>query len=164
MLRSVIAAAMMLCAHISASAQMQIQRVDTCFEDPIAALRLSQLEQGIGQCDKLIEDQATPPTRRGEALAQRGLMRAHMFTIVATPGQATLAMATQGIADITESLRLHTPAMARRNLLLVIRAQLYIATGQTRRASDDFSAVLGDDPDNAAAKRGRDRLGPAEGL
>jgi len=164
MLRSILAAAVMLCAPISASGQMQIRRVDTCFEDPIAVLRLSQLEQGIAQCDTLIEDQATPPTRRGEALAQRGLMRAHMFTIIATPGQATIAMATQGIADITESLRLHTPAMVRRNLLLVVRAQLYVATGQTRRASDDYTAVLRDDPDNAAAKRGRDRLGPAEGL
>jgi hypothetical protein len=54
--------------------------------------------------------------------------------------------------------------MERRNLLLVIRAQLYMATGQTRRASDDYSAVLRDDPNNAAARRGRDRLGPTEGL
>jgi len=155
---------MMLCAPISAFGQMQLQRVDTCFEDPVTALRLSQLEQGIAQCDKLIEDQATPPTRRGEALAQRGLMRAHIFTIVATPGQATLAMATQSIADISEALRLHTPAVERKNLLLVIRAQLYVATGQTRRALEDYAAILRDDPNNAAAVRGRDRLGPAEGL
>jgi tetratricopeptide (TPR) repeat protein len=142
----------------------QVVRIDTCFEQSIAALRLNQLEQGIAHCDKLIEDQATPPSRRGEALAQRGLMRAHIFTIVATPAPTTLAMATQSIADITESLRLHSPAVERRHVLLAIRAQLYIATGQTRRAAEDYAAILRDDPNNAAAKRGRDRLGPIEGL
>ena len=142
----------------------QVVPIQTCFEESVAALRLSQLEQGIGHCDKLIEDQATPATRRGEALAQRGLMRARVFTLVATPGPTTLAMATQSIAHITESLRLHSPAVERRHVLLVIRAQLYAATGQIRRAAEDYAAILRDDPNNAEARRGRDRLGPAEGL
>ena len=142
----------------------QVVPIQTCFEESVVALRLNQLEQGIGHCDKLIDDQATPPTRRGEALAQRGLMRARIWTIVATPGPTTLAMATQSIADITESLRLHSPAVERRHVLLVIRAQLYVATGQTRRAAEDYAAILREDPNNPEARRGRDRLGPAEGL
>jgi hypothetical protein len=162
MLKATAIAALVLAGVLPALSQ--VVPIQTCFEESVAALRLNQLEQGIGHCDKLIEDQATPPARRGEALAQRGLMRARVFTIVATPGPTTLAMATQSITDITESLRLHSPAMERRHVLLVIRAQLYAATGQTRRAAEDYAAILRDDPNNAEAKRGRDRLGPAEGL
>jgi hypothetical protein len=137
----------------------ELRKINTCFEESLAALRLSQLDQGIGHCDQVIEDKATPADRRGQAFAQRGLMHARRWTIVATP-----AVAVQGIADITEALGLHTPANGRRHQLLLVRAQLYVATGQTRRAAADYGAILKDDPNNTVAKSGRDRLGSMEGL
>jgi len=137
----------------------EIRRVSTCFEESIAALRLSQLEQGIAYCDQVIEDKAVPSDRRGQALAQRGLMYARRWSIVVTP-----AFAVQGIADITEALRLHVPAVERKHQLLLVRAQLYVATGQTRRASRDYTAILDEDPNNTEAVTGRNRIGPSEGF
>ena len=137
----------------------EFQRINTCFVNSLAALRLSQLEQGIAHCDKVVEDQAKPRGQRGQALGQRGLMQARRWTILLTP-----ALAVQAISDITEALALHAPAMPRKHQLLLVRAQLYAATGQSRRAADDYGAILNDDPNNAAARRGRDRLGPAEQL
>jgi hypothetical protein len=130
------------------------RKINTCFEESIAALRLSQLEDGIARCDEMIEDKATPSDRRGQAYAQRGLMQAHRWSIV-----STIAFAVQGIADITESLRLHTPPIERMHQLLLVRARLYVATGQTRRASDDFTAILAEDPNDAEASNGLRRLG-----
>ena len=65
----------------------------------------------------------------------------------------------QGIADITEGFRLHTPNEERRRQLVLVRAQLYAATGQTRRATEDFRDVLAGDPANAVARTGLRRLG-----
>jgi hypothetical protein len=45
-----------------------------------------------------------------------------------------------------------------------IRARLYAATGQTRRASDDFTAILAEDPNDAEASNGLRRLGQPAGL
>jgi hypothetical protein len=137
----------------------EIQRINTCFVEWLAPLRLSQLEQGIAHCDQLIEDKATPSAQRGEAFAQRGLMYARRWSIVSTP-----ALAVQGVADITEALRLHTPAIARKHELLIVRAQLYVAIGQTRRASEDFTAVLNEDAGNAEAQSGLRKLGSPAGL
>jgi hypothetical protein len=86
-------------------------------------------------------------------------MYARRWALVSTP-----AFAFQAIADISEGLRLQAPAMARKHLLLLIRAQLYAATGQNRRALDDFAAVLDEDPNNIAAGDGRKKLGPPEGF
>ena len=138
----------------SAALGQQVRPINTCFEESLAAFRLSQLEQGIAHCDQVIEDKAVPSDRRGQAFAQRGLMYARRWSIV-----STIAFAVQGIADITEGLRLHTPAVARKHQLLLIRAQLYVATGQTRRAADDFTAILNEDPTNADARNGLGRLG-----
>jgi len=78
-----------------------------------------------------------------------GLLYAKRWSIIeASPdGQ-------RGIADITEGLRQHTPAKDRKHQLLNIRGQLYLATGQTRRASDDFKAVLAEAPDDDQAWAG----------
>ena len=119
------------------------------------------VEDGIALCSEVIEDKAAVPQRSGEAYAQRGLMQAHRWTIMATPastqGIATQGIATQGIADITEALKLHTPPQARKHLLWFVRARLYAATGQNRRASEDFNAILRGDP--AMARRKEDLLG-----
>ena len=136
----------------------EFRKINTCFEESIAALRLIQLEDGIARCDAVIEDKATPSDRRGQAYAQRGLMQARRWSIV-----STTAFAVQGIADISEALRLHTPPIERKHQLLLIRAQLYAATGQTRRASDDFTAILAEDPNDAAASNGLRRLGQPAG-
>jgi hypothetical protein len=137
----------------------EVRRINTCFEESLAALRLSQLEQGIAHCDQVVEDKATPSDRRGQAHAQRGLMYARQWSIVSTIG-----FAVQGVADITEAFRLHTPEIARKHQLLIVRAQLYVATGQNRRASSDFTAVLDEDPTNTDARIGLRRLGSPEGL
>ncbi len=136
----------------------ELRRINTCFEESVAALRLSQLEDGITQCDRVIEDKATLADRRGQAYAQRGLMYARRWSILSTP----ITLASQGIADITQALSLHTPPLERKHQLLFIRAQLYAATGQTRRSIGDYSAILNDDPSNTEARRARDRLGSPE--
>ena len=137
----------------------EFRKISTSFEESIAALRLSQLEDGIDRCDAVIEDKATPSDRRGQAYAQRGLMQAHRWSII-----STTAFAVQGIADISEALRLHHPPTERRHQLLLVRARLYVATGQTRRASDDFTAILAEDPNNAEASKRLRRLGQPAGL
>ena len=134
------------------------QRINTCFVESLAPLRLNQLEQGIAHCDQLIEDKTTPSVQRGEAFAQRGLMYARRWSVV-----STTAFAVQGVADITEAFRLHTPAIARKHQLLIVRAQLNAALGQTRRASEDFTAVFNEDAGNAEAQRGLRQLGFTSG-
>ena len=158
MLRLALTIALALAASPAALGQ-QVRPINTCFVEFLAALRLSQLEQGIGHCDRVIEDQATPPDRRGQAFAQRGLMYARRWSIV-----STMAFAVQGIADITEAFRLHTPAIARKAQLLLIRAELHVATGQTRLALEDFTAILKDDPTNAGARNGLRRLGSTQSI
>jgi len=149
-------AAALVVTHAAAE---DVRQVNTCFEEHVAGLRLSQLEQGIALCTKVIEDKAAPAGRRGEAFAQRGLMHARRWSVVSEPTSAF-----QGIADLTEALQLHKPAMERRHLLLIIRAQLYAATGQRRRAADDYELVLKENPKSIQAKEGRSRLGLPEGL
>ncbi len=136
----------------------EIQRINSCFVKSLAPLRLDQLEQGIAHCDQVIEDKATPSIQRGEAFAQRGLMYARRWSVV-----STTAFAVQGVADITEAFRLHTPAIARKHQLLIVRAQLNVAIGQTRRASEDFTAVLNEDAGNAQAQGGLRQFGSPAG-
>ena len=131
----------------------EVRKINTCFEEALAPLRLSQLEDGVARCSEVIEGKAAVPQQRGEAYAQRGLMQARRWTVM-----ATTAFATQGIADITEALKLHTPPQARKRLLWFVRARLYAATGQNRRASEDFNAILREDPGNADAHSGLARV------
>ena len=84
-----------------------------------------------------------------QALAQRGLAHFRRWAVLEVAHDAT-----RGIADITEGLRLHTPGKERKHQLLVVRAQLLGATGQLRRASDDYRLVLSEDPGNEAARAG----------
>jgi len=150
---------LLLAMTISPTALSQeVRKINTCFEDALAALRLSQLEDGIARCDEVIENATTAPQRRGEAYAQRGLMQARRWAIM-----PTTTLATQGIADITEALKLHAPPSNRKHHLWLVRAQLYIATGQTRRASDHFTAILREDPGNREAKSGLARIGTSSG-
>jgi hypothetical protein len=158
MLKAAVAVAVVLATASTAFGQ-ELRRINTCFEEYLAALQLSQLEQGIAHCDQIADDMAAPSERRGQAFAQRGLMHARQWAIL-----GRTAYATQGIADITEAFRLHTPSKERKHHLLLIRAQLHVAVGQTRRAAADYAAVLSEDQSNAAARRGQHRLGPAEGL
>jgi hypothetical protein len=76
----------------------------------------------------------------------------------------TTTFAVQGVADITEAFLLHNPATARKHQLLIVRAQLNVALGQTRRASEDFTAVLNEDAGNAEAQRGLRQFGSPAGL
>ena len=68
------------------------------------------------------------------------------------------------ITDITGGLQSHTPPIERWHQLLIVHAQLFIATGQLRRAAADYNAVLADDPNNSQALQGLRRTGPEEGL
>jgi hypothetical protein len=94
---------------------------------------------------------------RGQALAQRGLLYAKRWSIVETEPDAL-----HGIADITEGLRLYSPDKDKKQHLLNVRGQLYLATGQHKKAADDFKAVLAEAPDNEAARAGLKKTGAAE--
>jgi hypothetical protein len=150
---------LLLAMTISTVAFGESRKISTCFEEGLAALRLNQLEDGIDHCHQVIEDKAAPLDRRGQAYAQRGLMQARRWAVL-----STTAFAVQGIADITEALRLHTPTPTRKHHLLFVRARLYVAVGQTKRASDDLTAILKEDPRNADADDGLKRLGTPNGF
>ncbi len=137
-----------------AFAQDGTANTSACFQQNVAALRLARLDDAIARCAVIIDDRAAAASLRGEASAQRGLMHGRRWAVLETQGDAT-----QGIADISEGLRLHTPGAERRVQLLLVRAQLYTATGQTRRAADDFRNVLSSDPGNDIARAGLRRLG-----
>lgn len=159
-LRKVIALVLLFAADVPpVLGQVEIPKLVSCFEARIAPLRLSQLDQGIALCTTIIEDRAAAATLRGEALIQRGLMRGRRWAIIQILGDAL-----QGIADISEGLRLNAPANERMHQILLVRAQLYAVTGQTRKAYDDYRTVLDSDPANDAARTGLSRLGRPEGL
>jgi hypothetical protein len=148
----------LLCGALLASpALAEPAQPVACFVQSVAPLRSGQLERAISDCTKIIDDRTARPERRGQALAQRGLMYARLWSLLSTPSHAF-----QGITDLTEALELHKPAMERRHLLLIIRAQLYAATGQTRWAQDDYGAILNEDPTNRSARDAQKRLGPVE--
>jgi tetratricopeptide (TPR) repeat protein len=134
-----------------------IERVRACLVESIAPLRLSELAQAISSCEQVIGDAATPRDVRGQALAQRGLLYAKRWSIVETEPDAL-----HGIADITEGLRLYSPDKDKKQHLLNVRGQLYLATGQHKKAADDFKAVLAEAPDNEAARAGLKKTGAAE--
>jgi hypothetical protein len=118
---------------------------------------LHQLDQLTELCDKIINDPSAKPEMRGQALAQRGHAHFRRWAVLEAAHDAT-----RGIADITEGLRLHTPGRERKHQLLLIRAQLLGATGQLRRASDDYRLVLSEDPGNDAARAGLRKIGAPE--
>ena len=159
-MRSAVAWALLLAAGLTpALGQDESPKAIVCFETQTAALRLSQLDRAIALCTVIVDDQATAPRVRSEALSQRGLLHARRWVAL-----EILPEAVQSIADITEGLRLHAPPNERRHQLLIIRAQLYMATGQTRRAYDDYQAVLSTEPGNALARAGLRRIGRPEGM
>ena len=137
-----------------ALAQEGTANASACFQQNVPALRLARLDDAIGRCTDIIDDRAAAASLRGEALAQRGLMRGRRWAVLEAQEDAT-----QGIADISESLRLHAPGEERRIQLVLVRAQLYTAIGQTRRATDDFRNVLSTNPGNDIARAGLRRLG-----
>ena len=153
MIRFVIRTAALCGAVLTASAApaaaQPVELVRGCLVESVAALRLSELAKVIASCAQIIDDAATPRDMRGQALGQRGLLYAKRWSIM-----EALPDAQRGIADITEGFRQHTPAKDRKHHLLNIRGQLYLATGQTKRASDDFKAVLAEAPDNDQARAG----------
>src|SRR3954447_13701882 len=134
-----------------------VELVRGCLVESIAPLRLSELTQAISRCEQVIGDSATPREMRGQAFGQRGLLYAKRWSIVEAEQEALA-----GIADITEGLRLHNPDKARRQHFLNIRGQLYVATGQHKKAADDFKAVLAEAPDNELARAGLKKTGTAE--
>ena len=142
---------------VPAAFGQSFQRINTCFEETIAALRLNQLDQLTELCDKIVNDASARPEIRGQALAQRGLAHFRRWAVLEVAHDAT-----RGIADITDGLRLHTPGKERKHQLLVVRAQLLGATGQLRRASDDYKVVLSEDPGNEAARAGLRKIGTPE--
>ena len=107
----------------------------------------------MSHCDQIAGDKAALPVRRGQALAQRGLMLARRWSIISQQGDAL-----QGIDDITEAFGLHLPAPDRRDQLLLVRGQLYAAVGQFRRAAEDYRAILDRDPANSAAREALKKL------
>ena len=143
-----------LTASAVPAAAQPVELVRGCLVESVAVLRLSELAKVIASCAQIIDDAATPRETRGQALGQRGLLYAKRWSMM-----EALPDAQRGIADITEGLRQHTPAQDRKRHLLNIRGQLYLATGQTRRASDDFKAVLAEAPDDDQARAGLKKAG-----
>ncbi len=157
-MRAAITFGLLLGLGISPAARAELPRkISTCFEEYLAPLALGQLEEAASLCDQIIKEKSASPATRGAALAQRGLIYARQWRIT-----ERLPQAVEAIADITEGLRLHAPDKDRKLLLLIVRAQLYVTVGQTRRAADDYLAVLAENPDDAVAKAGLARLGPPE--
>jgi tetratricopeptide (TPR) repeat protein len=134
-----------------------VELVRGCLVESIAPLRLSELAQAISRCEQVIGDAAASQDIRGQALAQRGLLYAKRWSIVETEQDAL-----RGIADITEGIRLHNPEKAKKQHLMNVRGQLYLATGQHKKAADDFKAVLAEAPDNESARAGLRKAGTAE--
>jgi len=134
-----------------------IELVRGCLVESIAPLRLSELAQAISSCEQVIGDKASSRDLRGQALGQRGLLYGKRWSIVETESDAL-----HGIADITEGLRLHNPEKARKQHLLNVRGQLFLATGQHKKAADDFKAVLAEAPDDEAARAGLKKAGASE--
>ena len=152
MIRFAIRAAAFCAAILTAGAapaEAQPVQLASCLVEAVAVLRLNELAKVIASCGQIIDDAATPRETRGQALGQRGLLYAKRWSMMEAAPDAQ-----RGIADITEGLRLHTPAKDRTHHLLNIRGQLYLATGQTRRASEDFKAVLDEAPNNDQARAG----------
>ncbi|MEA2909690.1 MAG: hypothetical protein QOJ15_1771 [Bradyrhizobium sp.] len=152
MIRFAIRAAALYGAILTASAApaaAQPVELASCLVESVAVLRLSELAKIIASCAQIVDDAATPREMRGRALGQRGLLYAKRWSII-----EALPDAQQGIADITEGLRQHNPAKDRKHHFLNIRGQLYLATGQAKRASDDFKAVLAEAPDDDQARAG----------
>ena len=149
----------LLSVLIWSTAQAQpVRKVTTCFEQNIAALRLSQLDEAISYCDQIAGDNAAPSDRRGQALAQRGLIHARRWSMISSEPEAL-----QGIHDITEGLRLHAPPTERRHHLLLVRGHLYAVVGQLRRAAEDYRAILDSNPANSAAREALKRLAVPHG-
>jgi hypothetical protein len=147
----------LLAAGIAPALAQPIELVRGCLVKSIAPLRLSELAQAISRCEQVVGDAAASRDLRGQALGQRGLLYAKRWSLVEN-GQDALA----GIADITEGLRLHNPEKHRKQHFLNIRGQLYLATGQHKKAADDFKAVLAEAPDNDMARAGLRKTGTAE--
>ena len=148
---------LLLVTSIAPAPAQPVELVRGCLVESIAPLRLSELAQAISRCEQVIGDAATPREVRGQALGQRGLLYAKRWSIVETEQDAIA-----GIADITEGFRLHNPDKARKQHLLNVRGQLYLVTGQHKKAADDFKAVLAEAPDNEAARAGLKKTGTAE--
>jgi tetratricopeptide (TPR) repeat protein len=146
-----------LAANIAPACAQPVELVRGCLVQSIAALRLSELAQTISHCEQVIGDAASSRDLRGQALAQRGLLYAKRWSIVETEHDALA-----GIADITEGLRLHSPEKAKKQHLLNVRGQLYLATGQHKKAVDDFKEVLAEAPDNESARAGLKKAGTSE--
>ena len=136
-----------------------VRQINTCFEESVAALRSTQLEQGIAHCDKVIDELGYI-----HGAARAGLCAAWIDVCAALGARLNASVRVPGDRRYQRRLRLQAPAIARKHQLLLIRAQLYAATGQNRRALDDFTAVLDEDPNNIAAGDGRKMLGPVEGF
>jgi tetratricopeptide (TPR) repeat protein len=148
---------MFLGISIALALAQPVELVRGCLVESIAPLRLSELAQAISRCEQVIGDAASPREVRGQALAQRGLLYAKRWSIIETE-QDALA----GIADITEGLRLYNPDKPKKQHLMNVRGQLYLATGQHKKAADDFKAVLAEAPDNDSARAGLRKAGTAE--
>jgi len=151
------AAVLFLGISIAPALAQPTERVRGCLVESIAPLRLGELAQAISSCEQVIGDAASSRNLRGRALGQRGLLYAKRWSIVETEHDAL-----QGIADITEGLRLHNPEKAKKQHFLNVRGQLYLATAQLKKAAGDFKAVLADAPDNESARAGLRKTGTAE--
>ena len=147
----------LLATSIAPALAQPTELVRGCLVESIAPLRLSELAQAISRCEQVIGDAASSRDLRGQALAQRGLLYAKRWSIVETERDALA-----GIADITEGIRFHNPTKDKKQHLLNVRGQLYLATGQHKKAADDFKAVLAEAPDNESARAGLKKTGAAE--
>ena len=148
---------LLLSVGIAPALAQPVELVRGCLVESIAPLRLSELAQVISRCEQVIGDTASSQVLRGQALAQRGLLYAKRWSLVETEPDAL-----HGIADITEGLRLHNPEKAKKQHLLNVRGQLYLATAQLKKAVDDFKAVLAEAPDNESARAGLKKTGTVE--
>ena len=147
-MRFVWVGAILLAACCSAAlAESAGIKPETCVSVRTAALRLGELAETIRSCTNVINDKSLTETVRLEATAQRGILYARRWRLT-----DVLQDADQAIADFSEGLRSNSIVQEKRHQLLTWRGELYEATGQARRARDDFTAVLRISPSDENAR------------
>ena len=136
-----------------ARSEFAAARLEACLNVRTAALRLDAIAETIQSCSAVMTDKSLPALIFAETVAQRGILYARRWRLT-----DLVQDAHRGIADISEGLRFNIFKDEKRQQLLIWRGELYEATGQALKASDDFRAVLRIDPSDETAKAALRRL------
>ena len=125
-----------------------------CLDIGTAALRRHQIDEAILTCTRVADGAAADEATLAAALIQRGILHGRRWALTDNRKDAE-----SGIADISAGLRRHRFDNDKHIRALLIRGQLYGATGRRSPAVDDFREVLSIAPSDDVAKSALERLG-----